>query len=268
MLAVMRWPHFTRLFAASLLLIVTGAAQAQSDGTMRRIHVPILMYHYISPLPENVDNIRRDLTVLPDVFERQLVYLADEGYQTISMYQLYDALMTGAPLPPKPIILTFDDGYIDHYQYVFPALQRHDMTGTFFVITGRTDANDPAYMSWAQINEMARAGMSMEPHTKYHRSLSERDRDFLIYELLGSQESITAHTGGAGRMLAYPAGEYDAAALEIADEIDFWMAVTTQPGMDQVSSSRLELPRVRVSYNTGVSGLPYLLGGSWLVQGQ
>src|SRR5690606_1856222 len=156
------------LLILGLLLIVTRAAAAQGDGTMRRIHVPILMYHYVSPLPPDADDIRRDLTVLPDVFERQLVYLANEGYQTISLYQLYDALMNGAPLPPKPIILTFDDGYIDHYQYVFPALQRHGMTGTFFVITGRTDSNDPAYMSWAQINEMARAGMSMEPHTKYH----------------------------------------------------------------------------------------------------
>lgn len=268
MLAPMRWPHFTRLLILGLLLIVTRAAAAQGDGTMRRIHVPILMYHYVSPLPPDADDIRRDLTVLPDVFERQLVYLANEGYQTISLYQLYDALMNGAPLPPRPIILTFDDGYIDHYQYVFPALQRHGMTGTFFVITGRTDSNDPAYMSWAQINEMARAGMSMEPHTKYHQSLSERDRDFLIYEMLGSQESITAHTGGKGRMLAYPAGDYDANTLIIARELDYWLAVTTQPGMDQVSSSRLELPRVRVSYNTGVSGLPYLLGGSWLVQGQ
>lgn len=268
MLALMRWPHFTRLLFWGVLLIVTGAAQAQGDGTMRRIHVPILMYHYVSPLPEDADAIRRDLTVLPDVFERQLVYLTGEGYQTISMYQLYDALMTGAPLPPKPIILTFDDGYIDHYVYVFPALRRQGMTGTFFVITGRADANDPAYMSWAQIAEMAEAGMSMEPHTKYHRSLRERDRDFLIYELLGSQESINAHTGGPGRMLAYPAGEYDAAALQVVTETDYWLAVTTQPGMDQVSSSRLELPRVRVSYNTGVSGLAYLLAGSWLQAGQ
>jgi peptidoglycan/xylan/chitin deacetylase (PgdA/CDA1 family) len=268
MLAIMRWPHFTRLLVCFWLLIGIGSAQAQGDGTMRRIRVPILMYHYVSPLPPNVDDIRRDLTVLPDVFERQLVYLADEGYETISLYQLYDALMNGAPLPPKPIVLTFDDGYIDHYAYVFPALRRHNMIGTFFIITGRADSDDPAYMSWAQINEMAQAGMSMEPHTKYHRSLSERDRDFLIYEMLGSRESIIAHTKGEGRMLAYPAGEYDANTLQIADEIDFWLAVTTRPGMQQVSTSRLELSRVRVSYNTRVSGLPYLLGGTWLVQGQ
>src|SRR5690606_13521477 len=125
-----------------------------------------------------------------------------------------------------------------------------------------------AYMNWAQINEMARAGMSMEPHTKNHQSLSERDRAFIIYEKLGSQESISAHTGGKRPMLANPAGEYDANTLLIGDEIDYWLALTTQPGMNHISSSRLELPRVRVSYNTGVSGLPYLLGGSWLVQGQ
>lgn len=267
MLAIMRWLYFTRLFVTVALLSVIGSAQAQGDGTLRRIRVPILMYHYVSPLPEEVDNIRRDLTVLPEVFERQLVFLANEGYATITFYQLYDALMTGTPLPPKPIILTFDDGYIDHYQYVFPALERHQMTGTFFIITGRADASDPAYVNWGQIREMAEAGMSMEPHTKYHRSLRERDRDFLIYEMLGSQESLQAHADSSARMLAYPAGEYDAAALDVAREVDFWLAVTTQPGFHQVSSSRLELPRLRVSYDTGVSGLAYLLDGSWLQQG-
>jgi peptidoglycan/xylan/chitin deacetylase (PgdA/CDA1 family) len=264
----MRWPHFTRLFIIFWLAAANSAAYAQGDGTMRRIHVPILMYHYVSLLPEDADDIRRDLTVLPDVFERQLVYLVNEGYTTISLYQLYDALMTGAPLPPKPVILTFDDGYIDHYTNVFPALLRHNMTGTFFIISGRADARDPAYMNWSQIGEMAQAGMNMEPHTKYHRSLRERDRDFLIYEMLGSQESLQAHTNSEARMLAYPAGEYDAQTLQVAREIDFWLALTTQPGMNQVSSSRLELPRLRVSYNTGVSGMAYLLGGSWLQAGR
>ena len=121
-----------------------------------------------------------------------------------------------------------------------------------------------SFKHWDQIDEMAQAGMSMEPHTKSHLSLSGRDRDFLIYEMLGSQESLRAHTGGEARMLSYPAGEYDAQTLEIARDLGVWLAVTTEPGMDQVTDRRLELPRVRVSGDTGVPGLAYLLRGSWL----
>jgi peptidoglycan/xylan/chitin deacetylase (PgdA/CDA1 family) len=263
----MRWAYSITLAVTCLLLAgraVTPQDAMAGDGTLRRIRVPILMYHYVSPLPEDADDIRRDLTVTPDVFEGHVQYLVDQSYNTISLYQLYDALMYGAPLPPRPVVLTFDDGYIDHYVTVFPALKKRGLTGTFFVITGRADANDPAYLNWRQISEMAQAGMSMEPHTKSHLSLAERDRDFLIYELMGSHESLAAHTGAGARMLSYPAGRYDEQTLQIAREINFQLAVTTQPGNRHVTTSALELPRIRVSGSTGVSGLAYLLRGDWL----
>jgi len=234
------------------------------DGTLRRIRVPILMYHYISPLPEDADDIRRDLTIEPDIFRAQMQYLRDEGYHTINLYQLDDALMFGTPLPPKPIVLTFDDSYIDHYVTVLPILQEMGFIGTFFIITGRADTNNPAYLNWTQIKTMVDAGMSIESHTKSHLDLRGRDRDFLIYELLGSFESLEAHNGRESHMFCYPGGQYDDAVLQVAREMGIWRAVTTQPGMDHTTDNRLEMPRVRVSGGTGADGLAYLLGGSWL----
>lgn len=266
MLCLMRPLHsiILALICLAYASIVVAQPPATGDGTLRRIRVPILMYHYVSPLPTDADDIRRDLTIEPDMFAAHMQYLADEGYTTISLYDLYDALMTGTVLPEKPVILTFDDGYIDHYRYVFPTLLQHGFTGTFFVITGRSDSGDPAYLNWDQIAEMAAAGMSMEAHTKSHVSLEGRDRDFLVYELLGSQQSLTSHTGMAVRMLAYPSGHYDDLTLEIADELGYWLAVTTRPGMFQSADERLELARVRVSGDTGVPGLAYLLSGNWM----
>ncbi len=252
------------VFCCTLLIYGPSLAQdgPSGDGTIRQIRVPILMYHYVSPLPADADALRYDLTVEPPVFAAHMQYLADQGYAIISLDAVYDALMYGTPLPAKPLVLTFDDGYRDHYDYVFPILQQHGFTATFFVITGRADNADPAHLSWEQIDEMARAGMHMEVHTKSHVSLEGRDRDFLIYELLGSRESLKAHTGVDALMLAYPAGRYDALTLEVADELGFHLAVTTQPGATQDSSRRLELSRLRVSHDTGVSGLAYLLRSS------
>ncbi len=235
-----------------------------SDGTLRRIRVPILMYHYVSPLPEDADDIRTDLTVEPELFAGHLQYLKDEGYSTISLYALHDALLTGSSLPDKPVVLTFDDGYLDHYTYVFPLLQAYDFTGTFFVITGLLDANHPQYITWEQVQEMAAAGMSMEGHTKTHRELDGRDYDFLIYEILGSQQSLAAHTGQTPQMFSYPAGRYDAETLRVAGEVGLWRAVTTQPGMMHTTDNWLEVARVRVHGATNISGLAYLLRGTWL----
>lgn len=232
---------------------------ALGDGTLRRIHVPILMYHRVSELPPDADVYRVDLTVVPEVFRAHMQYLYDEGYHTISLYQLNEALLHGTPLPTKPVILTFDDGYSEHYTTVFPTLEEFEFNGTFFVITGYADVNNPEYLNWSQIREMSDAGMSMEPHTKSHLGLVGRDNDFLTYEVLGSFESMAAHTGQMPRMFAYPGGDYDDAALEMLESLYCWRAVTTQRGALHTTDNYLEVPRVRVSGDTGVVGLAYLL---------
>lgn len=264
-----------RFFVALLCLLMAGplvvglqtrAADQIGDGTWRRIRVPILMYHYISPLPEDADDIRTDLTITPDLFREHMAYLAAEGYDTITLDHLEAALLWGHPLPDNPVILTFDDGYTDHYEYVLPVLQDYGFTGTFFVITGRADRADAGYLTWAQIKMMADGGMNMQPHTKNHVDLRERDREFLVYEMLGSRESVEAHTGHAARMFSYPAGRYDAMTLDVAEALDLALAVTTRPGMLHTTDARLELPRVRVHGDTTAAGLAYLLSGAWIDQ--
>lgn len=229
------------------------------DGTLRRIYVPILMYHYVSPLPEDADDLRVNLTVEPHIFRQHLEYLQRQNYTAISLYELHDALLRGSELPQRPVILTFDDGHIDHYLTVFPLLRQFDFTATFFIITGRPDAGDSRYMSWAQIGEMAQAGMDMEGHTKNHLDLRSRSYDFLVYEILGSLESLASHTGWQPRMFAYPAGRYDEMTLSVAESIPLWRAVTTRHGAYHTTDNSLLLPRLRITGNMSTSGLAHLL---------
>ncbi len=253
-----------------ICLITCGAALAQMpvvperaapawDGTYRRIRVPILMYHYVSDLPEDADATRTDLTITPDNFHAHMDYLFYQGYTPISLYALDDALLTGSVLPAKPVVLTFDDGYVDHYTNVLPVLEQYGYRATFFIITGTADANNPEHLSWAQIREMAEAGMDMESHTKTHPDLRERGYDFLIYQLLGSMESLQAFTGKTPHMFAYPVGQYDDAALGVLKMLPVWRAVTTERGVYETTDNRLELPRLRIHHQTGVAGLAQIL---------
>ncbi|MFN8447911.1 MAG: polysaccharide deacetylase family protein [Anaerolineae bacterium] len=259
----------------TVCLLVTGAALAQTttpaapdrveaawDGTYRRIRAPILMYHYVSDLPDDADEYRTDLSISPELFQAHIDALYTRGYTPVSLYDLDDALLTGTPLPDSPVVLTFDDGYIDHYVNVLPVLNRYDFTGTFFVITGTADAGDPAHLSWAQIRQMADAGMDMESHTKTHPDLRGRDYDFLVYQLLGSAESLQAYIGRAPHILAYPGGRYDDAVLSVLATLPVWRAVTTEPGVLHTTDNRLEMPRQRVHNDTGVTGLLYLLAAN------
>lgn len=239
---------------------VAAHSEPAWDGTYRRINVPILMYHYVSELPEDADDIRTDLTLSPAVFRAHVDALFFGGYTPVSLYDVDTALLTGKPLPAKPVVLTFDDGYIDHYTNVFPALRERNFTATFFIITGLADAGAPGYLSWEQIREMSDAGMDMEPHTKEHVDLRARDYDFLIYQMLGSMESLQAYTGKMPHIFSYPIGNYDDMTLSVARSLPIWRAVTTQNGSLLTTDNRLELPRLRIHNFTGVTGLMNLLG--------
>ncbi|MEM6283459.1 MAG: polysaccharide deacetylase family protein [Chloroflexota bacterium] len=254
------------LLSISLLtafnVALTANAQAEMtapDGTLRRIRVPILMYHYVSELPDEADEFRVNLTVTPEIFRSHLEFFRENGYSPVSLIELDNALRDGAPLPAKPVILTFDDGHLDHYTNAFPLLQEYGYTGTFFVITSLLDNNHPDYINWEQAKEMAEAGMSIEPHTKNHINLTERNRDTLVYEILGSIESVEAHLGQRPQMFSYPAGRYDDAVLTVAAEADIARAVTTEPGSLHTTSNTLLLSRLRVTGNMSPAGIAYII---------
>lgn len=210
------------------------------------VQVPILMYHYVSELPPNPDRYRRDLTVSPENFATQLQYLDDAGYHTVTLADLYLYWTQGYPLPEKPIALTFDDGYRDAYEIVFPMLLEHGFTGTFFVLATPAHFEQPEYLTWAQMKEMSDAGMDIEAHGRDHVDLSEQSYDYLIYQIVGIQEAIQSHTGRLPRFFCYPSGQYDADVIAVLESAGYWGAVTTQWGNTETYADRYEMPRIRI----------------------
>ncbi len=217
--------------------------------------VPILMYHYVSEPPPGADAIRRDLSVAPAHFEAQLAYLRQAGYQTISMKDLTYALSGHTTLPAKPIVISFDDGYRDNYEYAFPLLRKYGYTGIFFLFTQVVDWYHENYVTWEMVQEMHRAGMEFGSHSYRHSDLTDRDVDFLVYEILGSKEAIEERIGEPVRYFSYPSGRYDDLTIRIVASANFWGAVTTQWGADQSYENRFEMPRIRIRGNDTVDHL-------------
>lgn len=219
------------------------------DGLERRRRVAILMYHYVSTPPEDADVYRQDLSISPETFREQMAWLHENGWETITLYDLTYALTLGWPLPEKPVLLTFDDGYVDNYTNAFPILQEFGFVGTFFVLTGPTDRGDPAYMTWEMLREMSQAGMDIEVHGREHIDLSGRDYDFLVYHLLGPAQTIEAELGYYPRFVAYPSGRYDENTITVAHSAGYWGALTTHGGVVHESDSVFELDRLRIRGN-------------------
>ena len=170
-------------------------------------NVPILMYHYVDSAAPAIDRLRRELTVPVELFDAQMAYLRDNGYTTISLGQLHANLSTGEPLPPNPVALTFDDGYLDAYTQAFPILKKYGHTATFFVVTDFINYKNPEHITWDMAREMDAAGMSIESHSRTHIDLRRRSNALLVWELLGPVEQIEAFIGKRPRFFRIlPAG--------------------------------------------------------------
>lgn len=229
------------------------------DGVARQARVPILMYHYLSDPPPGADKYRRDLSVSPALFEQQLAYLKGQGYQSITLYDLLDHLAQGAPLPEKPVIITFDDGYRDNYANAFPLLQQYGFSATFFVLTDVTSQDAPAYMTWDQLREMTAAGMDVECHARVHEDLTGNDDARLVWQVLGCREAIESELGQHPRFVAYPSGVFDDRVAAFFASDAYWGGVTTQQGSLHDSNALFQLKRLRVRNTTTVEFLAELL---------
>jgi len=232
------------------------------DPMPRATRIPILMYHYLSIPPEDSDIYRQDLSVSPGLFVEHLNLLWNEGYETISLYELLNHLTIGAPLPDKPVILTFDDGYRDNYEYAFPLLLRWGMDATFFVVTDFIDEANPRYVSWDMLRTMYTAGMSIEAHSRNHASLKNRDVPFLGWQAR-TLERFQEELGTRPRFISYPAGEYDGLTISVFHNSNYWGGVTTVQGAEHRNDRLFELKRVRVRGTTSAEDLKRLLEIEW-----
>jgi peptidoglycan/xylan/chitin deacetylase (PgdA/CDA1 family) len=223
----------------------------------RSVRVPVLTYHRVAP-PTAVGV--PDLKVDPANFAAELRAIHDAGYHTIHQWQLFDALYKGAPLPPKPIIISVDDGYVDDIRTILPDLERWHMVATFFVITGRMD--EPGFLSASQIRELDRAGMDVGDHTAHHVELPALDARELRAETAGSRAALDRVLGHPVYYFAYPFGAYNGTVVDAVRAAGFTMAYTTAAGTTESTSSAFTMPRLHVGHAETPSGLVTMLGSA------
>lgn len=221
------------------------------------------MYHYISAPPADADIYRKDLSVAPERFESHLAYLEKAGYHVVTLDDLLYALAQGGTLPPKPVILTFDDGYEDNYLNAFPALQKHGFIGYFFIISDFVNEDRAGYMTWNQIEEMAAAGQRFGSHSRNHPDLRGKSVDYLVWQALGGVESIQEHLGYQPRWVSYPSGGYDQQTIDVYKSAQYWGGLSTIQGATHELDDIFQLKRVRVRGSYTAQDLANLLEVDW-----
>ncbi len=211
----------------------------------RSVNVPILTYHYIGTNGDINDKARDNLSVAPDKFEEQMQYLATKGYTPITLDTMYAGLKGQITLPLKPVVLTFDDGYIDFYVNAYPILRRFGFQAVSFIPTGLM--NQGYYLTWAQITEMNGSGLiSFQAHSVNHPNLTTLHSDQLRYQLAESKKILESYTGKPVNFFAYPYGASNEVIWQAARDAGFSGAVGTWGGSLISEGNIFDMPRIKI----------------------
>lgn len=202
--------------------------------------VPVLMYHSIGVEKGN------PIIMPKEQFESHIKYIKENGYNAITLNQLYKLLNEEIELIDKPIVITFDDGYLDNYTEAFPILKKHNMPATIFVITSFVDKN-PHYLTSQQIKEMDDAGIAIESHTVTHRELNTLTYEEQLIELKNSKEFLEKIIGRTINYIAYPVGKYNSDTIKAAQMAGYKMGFCSKPGWSQKPDGIFSLDRVYIS---------------------
>lgn len=229
------------LFVIAGVLLFFGDPQptvavSQTDAGIK---VPILMYHSILKDPQRTG----DYVISPEQLEKDLIYLQDHGYTTVFLTDLIAYVHEGTPLPDKPIVLTFDDGYYNNLVYLLPLLEKYQMKAVISIVGEYvqrfSDTKDPnpnyGHLNWDDIKTLQQSGLveiqnhSYSMHEQKGRKGAGRKRGesveaytkALKEDLEKLQKAVQEHTGIVPNTFVYPFGQVSKESFPVIKELGF-----------------------------------------------
>ncbi|TCZ70204.1 polysaccharide deacetylase [Paenibacillus albiflavus] len=244
-----------------LLLTTNTVVPANDHYENQPIHYQdkalVLMYH-------EVKNNNGSIAVSTDQFDKHLSMLKANGYNVISIEQ-FDDFMTGKEkkIPPNAVVLTFDDGYEDFYENAYPILQKYKMPATNFIIVKSTDVYNPdiiPHMTWEQMVEMRKNGMSFYSHTydshkyvavnskgttapllggpiylpdKQRVETQEEYYDRIKEDLSKANDLLNSKLGNTRNIISFPYGSFSDTTIQVSKELDMHLYITIKEGINK-----------------------------------
>jgi GT2 family glycosyltransferase/peptidoglycan/xylan/chitin deacetylase (PgdA/CDA1 family) len=243
-----------------------AAAEAGSWQALRAefgVTLPVLLYHHVGP-PKLRSS--RTLTISPERFERQVRWLAHRGYVGIAPSDWLAWCRRGTTLPPKPVLLTFDDAYADIAIHALPLLKQIGFRGAVFVITkligGKSPWDDARLMTADQIKEWQMHGIEFGAHTRTHANLKDLSKEKLTDEIVGSKADLARVLGREPGSFAYPYGGYNRAVRDEAAHV-CELAFTTDEGINTLKTDPFLLRRTMVMPSDSLADLECRLHWGW-----
>lgn len=238
--------------------------------------ISIFMYHQVGRFAPMRTHRANYCDV--DRFRAQLRYLKLIGANVLSMSQALQLLREGGPLPAKAVVLSFDDGCDNFYEYALPVLEAFRYPAILYAIAGMAGGQGewlaaaghpvPSLMSYARLRELPARGVEVGSHAFHHIRLQGLPETQLRQELAGSKRRLEDELGLPVPHFCYPYGAHDRRTVEAAAEAGYQSGVTCQRGAATAAFDPLALPRKAISYGDNVLGFAFKLHGKNQPKGQ
>lgn len=226
------------------------------------IRVPVLCYHSVSDEP--VDGTRR-WSVSPGDFAEQMALLGAQRRSSLTVGRYVELLRAGGPMPPRPVLVTFDDGFADLLTTALPALRRYGLAATAYVITDRVGAAAPVHspraLDWDGLGELAAAGVEIGSHGHTHAPLDCLPPARLVAETTVSRRLLERRLCRPVDSFAYPYGYHGARVRDAVRAAGYRSACAVKNALSHPQDDPFALARVLVERDTGAAGIEAILAG-------
>jgi len=231
---------------------VTGAI---GPGAVPPRTVPVLLYHSVSAEPTG---LMQRYTLSPSTFRQQMAWIADNGFDTITVSDYASALRGDKPWPRRPLVVTFDDGYADFLAEAAPVLAELDIVSTIYVTTrpiGRTrrgTMSGQAMLTWSELRELPALGVEIGSHSHDHAQLDLLAGDRLVHQVGTCKRALEDHLQLRVASFAYPHGYNSAATRRAVRSADYTSACGVGNALSHPRDDLWSISRIMLEHDHGV----------------
>ena len=218
----------------------------QADWKPYKGPVPILEYHVLGRPPEGAPY--PELYVGRTDFEKQMDWLEKQGYEAVTLERVQEAWYHGGTLPPKPVVISFDDGYRPQFTFALPSLRKHGWAG---VLNLKAEGSE---LYESNVKAMIAAGWELAAHTIHHLDLTELGPEELKEEVAGSRKILQEEFKVPVHNFCYPAGRFDETVIKAVEAAGYTGATTEIRGFAE-KNKPYELARLEILRSSHVAGL-------------
>lgn len=208
------------------------------------------MYHHVCPV---INTEKKTYYINAKMFSSQIDVILKNGYTPVSLSELEEAYIQKKQLPPRAVMITLDDGWIDNYTYAFPILKEKKVPATIFLSTAQIGKTKD-FLNWSQIDEMHASGLiDFSSHGVNHKRFRDLSNEEVLNELIQSKSIIEKKLGKPILTFCYPFGAFDKRVRTLVFKAGYKIDIGTRKGLNTWPwKSDSPLRRAHVLYDESI----------------